>query len=71
MSHREIGFNSLPDSNNSGDIFIASSMANKMPAQFDEPQRTTICLNDELFDSVYMAAIQAIEEVGLNRLCDD
>ncbi|MEH6726835.1 MAG: P1 family peptidase, partial [Hyphomicrobiales bacterium] len=58
-----------PGGNNSGDIFIAFSTANKMPLpQFDGPWRTTISLNDELLDSVYMAAIQAIEEAVLNAL---
>ena len=58
-----------PGGNNSGDIFIAFSTANKMPLpQFDGPWRTTISLNDELLDVVYMAAIQAIEEAVLNAL---
>lgn len=58
-----------PGGNNSGDIFIAFSTANEMPLpQFDGPWRTTISLNDELLDSVYMAAIQAIEEAVLNAL---
>ncbi len=64
-----IGRGGTPGGNNSGDIFLAFSVANPMPLMDVAPQRLTLdCLNDEVFDDVYLAAVEAVEEAVLNAL---
>ncbi|MGP9791899.1 P1 family peptidase [Roseinatronobacter sp. NSM] len=65
-----IGRGGTPGGNNSGDIFLAFSTANQMPLpQVSGAWRHMKCLNDELLDPVYMAAVEAVEEAVLNALC--
>jgi D-aminopeptidase len=64
-----IGRGGTPGGNNSGDIFLAFSVANAMPLpQLDGPWRRFTSLNDELLDPVYLAAVQAVEEAVVNVL---
>ena len=64
-----IGRGGTPGGNNSGDIFVSFSTANKaqMP-QLDGVWVTKTTLNDELLDKVYMAGIEAVEEAILNAM---
>lgn len=64
-----IGRGGTPGGNNSGDIFLAFSTANRgqMP-QLAGARRTLETINDELFDPIYMAATEAIEEAVVNAL---
>lgn len=65
-----IGRSGTPGGNNSGDIFLAFSTANEMDLpQLSGPWRHMECLNDELLDPVYMAAVEAIDEAILNAMC--
>ena len=65
-----IGRGGTPGGNNSGDIFLAFSTANEMPLpQLSGAWRQMTCLNDELLDPVYMAAVEAVDEAVLNALC--
>ncbi|MDK3019242.1 P1 family peptidase [Pseudodonghicola flavimaris] len=65
-----IGRGGTPGGNNSGDIFLAFSTANEMALpQLSGPWRQMTCLNDELLDPVYLAAVEAVEEAVLNALC--
>lgn len=58
-----------PGGNNSGDIFLAFSTANEMELpQLSGPWRDFRCLNDELLDPVYLAAVEAIDEAILNAM---
>lgn len=58
-----------PGGNNSGDIFLAFSTANEMELpQFSGPWREMKCLNDELLDPVYLAAVEAVDEAILNAM---
>jgi D-aminopeptidase len=64
-----IGRGGTPGGNNSGDVFLAFSTANRGPIpQLAGPRRTIETINDELFDPVYMAATEAIEEAIVNAL---
>ena len=64
-----IGRGGTPGGNNSGDIFLAFSTANRGPLpQLAGARRTIEILNDDLFDSIYMAATEAIEEAIINAL---
>ena len=64
-----IGRGGTPGGNNSGDIFLAFSTANPHPLmQVAEPLLTLDCLNDEVMDEVYLAAVEAVEEAVLNAL---
>ena len=64
-----IGRGGTPGGNNSGDIFLAFSTENPCPLmQFGGPRLTLECLNDELLDGVYLAAVEAVEEAVLNAL---
>lgn len=64
-----IGRGGTPGGNKSGDIFLAFSTANPQPLmQFAGPRLTLDCLNDEVLDDVYLAAVEAIEEAVLNAL---
>lgn len=58
-----------PGGNNSGDIFLAFSTANEMELpQFSGPWHDMKCLNDELLDPVYLAAVEAVDEAILNAM---
>lgn len=64
-----IGRGGTPGGNNSGDIFLAFSTANSRPLmQASEARFTLDCLNDEVLDDVYLAAVEAVEEAVLNAL---
>lgn len=64
-----IGRGGSPGGNNSGDIFLAFSTANRGPLpQLAGPRRTLETINDELFDPIYMAATEAIEEAVINAM---
>jgi D-aminopeptidase len=64
-----IGRGGTPGGNNSGDIFLAFSTANAGPMpQFAPPVSCKQELNIELLDTLYLAAVQAIEESVVNAL---
>ena len=64
-----IGRGGTPGGNNSGDIFLAFSTANRVPMpQLAGPRMNLNMINDELFDPVYMAATESIEEAVVNAL---
>jgi len=64
-----IGRGGSPGGNNSGDIFMAFSTANRGPIpQLAGPRRSIETINDELFDPIYMAATEVIEEAIVNAL---
>ncbi len=64
-----IGRGGTPGGNNSGDIFLAFSTANRgcIPQLADSRLRLEV-INDEQFDPIYMAATEAIEEAVVNAL---
>jgi D-aminopeptidase len=58
-----------PGGNDSGDIFLAFSTANPIPLpQLAAAQLELRCLNDECFDPIYLAVVEATEEAVLNAL---
>lgn len=64
-----IGRGGSPGGNNSGDIFLAFSTANRGPLpQQAGSVRSMDYINDELFDPIYMAAVDAIEEAVVNAM---
>jgi len=64
-----IGRGGTPGGNNSGDSFLAFSTANRGPlSQLAGPRRNLQCMNDELFDPIYMAATESIEEAVVNAM---
>lgn len=64
-----IGRGGTPGGNNSGDMFLAFSTANEMELpQLSGPWRDFRSLNDELLDSVYLAAVESIEEAVINAM---
>ena len=64
-----IGRGGTPGGNNSGDVFLAFSTANRGPIpQLAGPRLTIETINDELFDPIYMAATEAIEEAVVNAI---
>ncbi len=64
-----IGRNGTPGGNNSGDIFLAFSTANASPLGSDSPGLRTIeMLDDSLFDQVYMAAVDCVDEAVVNAM---
>ena len=64
-----IGRGGTPGGNNSGDIFLAFSTANRGPIpQLAGPRIRFEMINDELLDSLYMAAVESIEEAVVNAL---
>lgn len=64
-----VGRGGSPGGNNSGDIFLAFSTANRGPLpQLAGPRRTLETVNDGLFDPVYMAVVDAVEEAVVNAL---
>ena len=64
-----IGRGGTPGGNNSGDIFLAFSVANRARIpQLADSRLSLDVINDELFDPIYMAATEAIEEAVVNAL---
>jgi D-aminopeptidase len=64
-----IGRGGTPGGNNSGDIFLAFSTANRGPLpQLAGLKRSLETINDEAFDPIYLAAVQAIEEAVINAM---
>jgi D-aminopeptidase len=64
-----IGRGGTPGGNNSGDIFLAFSTANRGPIpQLAGSRRQFDTISDELFDPIYMAVTDAIEEAVINAL---
>ncbi len=64
-----IGRNGSPGGNNSGDIFLAFSTANRQPLPQLSPSYTNMtCLNDERFDEFYLAAVESVEESVVNAM---
>jgi D-aminopeptidase len=64
-----IGRNGTPGGNSSGDIFLAFSTANKMDIpQISQPRLEMEFINDEVFDPIYEAVCQAVEESVVNAL---
>ncbi|ARU89841.1 P1 family peptidase [Pseudomonas sp. M30-35] len=64
-----IGLGGTPGGNNSGDIFLAFSVANPRPLpQLTQTRLNLEYLNDECFDAIYLAAVQATEEAVLNAM---
>ena len=64
-----IGRGGTPGGNNSGDIFLAFSTANRVPLPQMAGSRLRMdFINDELFDPIYMAATEAIEEAVINAM---
>jgi L-aminopeptidase/D-esterase-like protein len=64
-----IGRGGSPGGNNSGDIFLAFSVANERPMpQKDAAIVERIELNNELLDPFYLAVVEAIEEAVVNAL---
>lgn len=64
-----IGRGGTPGGNNSGDIFLAFSTANRGPLPQMAGSRLRLdMINDELLDPVYMAATESIEEAVINAM---
>lgn len=64
-----IGRNGTPGGNNSGDIFLAFSTANASPiGTMPAGLRSIEMLDDELFDDVYMAVVDSVEEAVVNAM---
>ena len=64
-----IGRGGSPGGNNSGDIFLAFSVANPRPMpQQDEALIWRAEVNIELLDPVYLAAVECVEEAVVNAL---
>ncbi|TCK09028.1 P1 family peptidase [Marinobacterium mangrovicola] len=64
-----IGRNGSPGGNNSGDIFLAFSTANeKALPQLSGAHCSMEYLNDEVFDDLYMAAVDAVDESVINAM---
>lgn len=58
-----------PGGNNSGDIFLAFSTANEMPMPHRAPVQLGLqMINDEHFDPIYLAVVEAVEEAVINAL---
>lgn len=64
-----IGRHGTPGGNNSGDIFLAFSVANsQLLPQLAEPLQTFEFLNSEYVDQIYLAAVESVEEAVINAL---
>ncbi len=64
-----IGRHGTPGGNSSGDIFIAFSVANKTADSQSAPvHRKFAYLNDEHFDPLYLASVEAVEEAVVNSM---
>ena len=64
-----IGRNGTPGGNNSGDIFLAFSVANK--SELDQVSPVHLSkgyVNDEAFNPIYEAVVQAVEEAVINAM---
>lgn len=65
-----IGRGGTPGGNNSGDIFLAFSVADPMDLpQISAPRRQSEHFTGEGIDPLYLAAVEAVEEAVLNALC--
>lgn len=65
-----IGRNGTPGGNSSGDIFLAFSTANARPMPHKSPAKFAIEIaSDELMDTLYLAAVECVEESVLNAMC--
>ncbi|MED5408031.1 MAG: P1 family peptidase, partial [Pseudomonadota bacterium] len=64
-----IGRGGTPGGNNSGDIFLAFSVANAMPiSQINKAFLSFDWVNDEQCDPIYLAAVESVEEAVVNAL---
>ena len=64
-----IGRGGTPGGNNSGDIFLAFSTANRGPLpQLSGARRALDTISDEKFDPIYLAAVEAVEEAVINAM---
>ena len=64
-----IGRNGTPGGNNSGDIFLAFSTANPGPMPHQAPaHRMVEMVSDELFDPIYLAVVESVEEAVINAM---
>lgn len=64
-----IGRGGTPGGNSSGDIFLAISTANKMVTPELAPHVWSFeAISDEVFDPIYMAAVEATEEAVINAM---
>lgn len=64
-----VGRGGSPGGNNSGDVFLAFSVANPQPMpQSDDPLISRMEINGEYLDPVYLATVEAVEEAVLNAL---
>lgn len=64
-----IGRGGTPGGNSSGDIFLAFSTANaRLMPHRAPPVLALEIINDELFDPIYLAAVQSVEEAVLNAM---
>ena len=64
-----IGRSGTPGGNNSGDIFLAFSVANKQKLPELSPAKQSFeILNGELMDPIYLAAVEATDEAVINAL---
>jgi L-aminopeptidase/D-esterase-like protein len=64
-----VGRGGSPGGNNSGDVFLAFSVAEPMDLpQFAAPRRSSAHLNNELLDPLYLAGVESVEEAVLNAL---
>lgn len=62
-----IGRGGTPGGNSSGDIFLAFSTANE-GVTTKKPLQQIEMLDDELFDPVYLAAVESVDEAILNSM---
>jgi D-aminopeptidase len=64
-----IGRNGTVGGNNSGDIFLAFSVANGQPMPHKAPAVSRLeMLNDERLDPLYQAVVEAVEESVINAM---
>lgn len=64
-----IGRNGTPGGNNSGDIFLAFSTANKQPMRHKSGTHLPLeIINDERFDPIYSAVVDCVEEAVVNAM---
>ncbi len=64
-----IGRGGTPGGNNSGDIFLAFSVANPMSLPQLSPSNLSLeFINDERFDPIYEAVCQTVEEAVVNAM---
>lgn len=58
-----------PGGNNSGDIFLAFSIANPLPMPHKAPPRLALeIMSNEHLDPVYLAAVECVEEAVINAM---